>query len=321
MREEKTIKVSILVPFYNVEKYVGRCLDSLFSQTYKNIEFVFVNDCSPDNSMEVVINKIEEFHVSEKCKIIVHERNLGISASRNDCLENITGDFFLFIDSDDYIDNNMVELLVKGALKENADIVGCGYIEEYPDRSVEFPQKYTNDHVEMMKAITLLTIKGVLWKLLVNTDILRAHPEVRFDTSNNMGEDYLFCCQIFFYAQRFASVDKCLYHYVQYNPNNVTRTTSFNVECQAYAIREVEKFYRKVGFGEIVREELDQRKFVAKLPLLLDKRCIDVGRWKNLFPECNEMWRKIHFSKGNRFIFRLAQSPFYWLIPFIMKIK
>lgn len=314
MREEKTIKISILVPFYNVEKYVGRCVESLFSQTYKNIEYVFVNDCSPDNSLEVVINKIEEFHVSEKCKLIIHEKNLGISASRNDCLDNMTGDYFLFIDSDDYIENNMVELLVDAAKKEKADIVGCGYIEEYPDHSVEFPQKYTNDHVEMMKAITLLTIKGVLWKLLVNTDILRTHPEVRFDTSHNMGEDYLFCCQVFFYAQRFASVDKCLYHYVQYNPNNVTKTTAFNVECQAYSLRAVEKFYREKGVFDVLKNELLKRKFICKLPLLLDKDCIDVTKWRSLFPESNSKWKELHFSKGNRLLFRLAQSPLYWLV-------
>ena len=317
MREEKNIKVSILVPFYNVEDYVGRCVDSLFSQTYKNIEYVFVNDCSPDKSMGIINSKIDSFQVSEKCKMIVHEQNMGISASRNDCLDNMTGDYFLFIDSDDYIDSNMVELLVEAALKENADIAGCGYIEEYPDHRVEFPQKYSNDHMEMMKAITLLTIKGVLWKLLVNVNILKEHPEVRFDPANNMGEDYLFCCQVFYYAQRFASVDRCLYHYVQYNPNNVTKMAAYNVECQAFAIREVEKFYRKKGVFDALQNELIKRKFIAKLPLLLDKNCRDVKRWRNLFPESNDAWKELDFSKGNRCFFCIAQSSWYWLIPFL----
>ena len=317
MREEKNIKVSILVPFYNVEDYVGRCVDSLFSQTYKNIEYVFVNDCSPDKSMDVINSKIDSFQVSEKCKMIIHEQNMGISASRNDCLDNMTWDYFLFIDSDDYIDSNMVELLVEAALKENADIAGCGYIEEYPDRRVEFPQRYSDDHMEMMKAITLLTIKGVLWKLLVNVNILKEHPEVRFDPANNMGEDYLFCCQVFYYAQRFASVDRCLYHYVQYNPNNVTKTAAYNVECQAFAIREVEKFYRKKGVFDALQNELIKRKFIAKLPLLLDKNCRDVKRWRNLFPESNDAWKELDFSKGNRCFFCIAQSSWYWLIPFL----
>ena len=117
------IKVSILVPFYKVEHYVGRCVESLFTQTYKNIEYVFVNDCSPDKSMEVINELIDKFDMASKCKIIVHETNLGISASRNDCLDNMTGDFFLFIDSDDYIDLDFYEKLYNRAIETNADLV------------------------------------------------------------------------------------------------------------------------------------------------------------------------------------------------------
>ena len=315
---EEAIKVSILVPFYKVERYVGRCVESLFTQTYQNIEYVLVNDCTPDRSMEVVNEYIDKYNVASKCKMIVHEQNMGISASRNDCLDNMTGDYFLFIDSDDYIDSDMVELLVKAALKENADIAGCGYIEEYADHSVEHPQNYTNNHDEMLKAITLLTIKGVMWKLLVMSTIVTTHRnEVRFIPDRNMVDDYLFCCQIFYYAQRFASVDRCMYHWIQYNPNNYTHTTIFAVESQAAAIRKVEEFYNNKGVISIVSDELRKRKFISKLPLLLDKNCIDVKRWRLLFPESNDVWKGMSFSKGNQWLFRLAQSPFYcffWLL-------
>ena len=315
---EKSIKVSILVPFYNVENYVGRCVESLFTQTYPNIEYVFVNDCTPDGSMEVVHEYIDKYNVASKCKVIVHEQNKGISASRNDCLDNMTGDYFLFIDSDDYIDSDMVELLVKAAIRGNADIAGCGYVEEFADHSVEHPQNYTNNHDEMLKAITLLTIKGVMWKLLVRSTIVTTHrDEVRFIPDRNMVDDYLFCCQIFYYAQRFASVDRCMYHWIQYNPNNYTHTTIFAVESQAAAIRKVEEFYNEKGVINIVSDELRKRKFISKLPLLLDKNCIDVKRWRSLFPESNDVWREMRFSKGNQWLFRLAQSPFYWLFPFL----
>ena len=199
--------------------------------------------------------------------MIVHEKNMGISVSRNDCLDNMTGDYFLFVDSDDYIDCDMVELLVEAAVKEDADIAGCGYVEEYPDRSVEFPQKYTNNHDEMMRAITLLTIKGVMWKLLVRSTIVTDHKdEVRFIPNRNMVDDYLFCCQLFYYAKRFAGVDRCMYHWIQYNPNNYTHTTVFAVESQAAAIRKVEEFYIKNNLHEILETELLKRKFISKLP-------------------------------------------------------
>jgi glycosyltransferase involved in cell wall biosynthesis len=252
--------------------------------------------------------------------MIIHNQNQGISASRNDCLDNMTGDFFLFIDSDDYIDKDMVELLVDAAIKEDADISGCGYIEEFADHSVEHPQKYTNDHGEMMRAITLLTIKGVMWKLLVRSTIVTEHKdEVRFIPDRNMVDDYLFCCQIFYYAKRFASVDRCMYHWIQYNPNNYTHTTVFAVESQAAAIRKTEDFYREKGVYDVVKTELIQRKFISKLPLLFDKECIDVVRWRNLFPESNNVWKNMSFSLGNKILFLLAQSPFYRFIPLLKR--
>ena len=318
--DEHQIKVSILVPFYKVENYVGRCVESLFTQTYKNIEYVFVNDCTPDGSMEVINEKIDKYGMNDKCKMIIHNQNQGISASRNDCLDNMTGDFFLFIDSDDYIDKDMVELLVDAAIKEDADISGCGYIEEFADHSVEHPQKYTNDHGEMMRAITLLTIKGVMWKLLVRSTIVTEHKdEVRFIPDRNMVDDYFFCCQIFYYAKRFASVDRCMYHWIQYNPNNYTHTTVFAVESQAAAIRKTEEFYREKGVYDVVKTELIQRKFISKLPLLFDKECIDVVRWRNLFPESNNVWKEMSFSLGNKMLFLLAQSPLYRFIHLLKR--
>ena len=312
------IKVSILVPFYAVEKFVGRCVKSLFTQTYQNIEYVFVNDCTPDSSMEVINEYITKYGVADKCKLIVHEKNQGISASRNDCLDNMTGDYFLFIDSDDYIDKDMVELLVDAAVRENADISGCGYIEEYADHSVEHPQKYTNDHNEMMRAITLLTLKGVMWKLLVRSTIVTEHKdEVRFIPDRNIVDDYLFCCQIFYYAQRFTGVDRCMYHWIQYNPNNYTHTTVFAVESQAAAIIKAEEFYQEKGVFNVVEDELNIRKFISKLPLLLDKNCFDVKKWRNLFPESNDVWKDMNFSMGNKIRFYIASSAFYRFLSFI----
>lgn len=311
-----TAKVSILVPFYKVEKYVGRCVESLFTQTYSNIEYIFVNDCTPDGSMDIIFEYINKYNVQEKCKFIVHQENMGICASRNDCLDHATGDYVLFIDSDDYIDKDMVESLVEAAVKDNADISGCGYIEEYDDRSIEFPQKYTNDYKEMLKAITVLTIKGVMWKLLIRRSIIEKN-HIRFMPEKNMVDDYLFCCQVFFYSRSFTGVDKCMYHYIQFNPNNYSHRTIFNINHQAEAIRETEKFYKEKGVYYIVEKELLIRKFISKLPLILDKNCKDVKTWRSLFPESNEVWKELCFSKGNQIRFRLALSPFYWLAMII----
>ena len=123
------------------------------------------------------------------------------------------------------------------------------------------------------------------------------------------------------YAKSFASVDRCLYHYVQYNPNNLTRISLQNIESQAAAIKIVENFYREKGVYKIVEKELNVRKFISKLPLILDITCLDVKKWRSLFPESNDVRKQMNFPVGNKVICFLALSPFYWLVPLLRKFR
>ena len=121
--------VSICVPIYGVEKYIERCAISLFEQTYKNIEYIFVNDCTQDNSIDVLKSIIEKYPVRKNCvRIINHERNKGLGAARNTAITNATGMFIMHVDSDDYVEKDIVERLVKKQNENNSDIVTCGYI-------------------------------------------------------------------------------------------------------------------------------------------------------------------------------------------------
>lgn len=116
-------KVSIIVPVYNVSLYIKRCLNSIVAQTYKNIEVIFVDDCGVDDS----IAKVEDFIKSTDidCKILRHAKNLGLSAARNTGLEAVTGEYVYFLDSDDEITDNCIELLVAALNQFEYDIV-CG---------------------------------------------------------------------------------------------------------------------------------------------------------------------------------------------------
>ena len=122
--KDKFMKVSILVPVYNVEKYFARCLETLFSQTYSGIEYVFVNDCTPDKSMYVLQETLEKYPSrANSVKIIENKQNLGIAIVRNTLLENATGEYVLFVDSDDWIEVDAIEKFVDKALQSNSDIV------------------------------------------------------------------------------------------------------------------------------------------------------------------------------------------------------
>ena len=306
--KDKFMKVSILVPVYNVEKYFARCLETLFSQTYSDIEYVFVNDCTPDKSMFVLQETLEKYPSrANSVKIIENKQNLGIAIVRNTLLENATGEYVLFVDSDDWIEVDAIEKFVDKAQQSNADIVGCDYFEEYPDRQVLFKQSYPSHHVEAMKAMTLLRIKGVLWKLFMRRELI-VHNNIYFVPEVQFGEDYIFCCKLFFYAKSFSCVDEALYHYVQYNPNNYCSTDSgLRIESFSRAITIVETFYREKGVYDILEKELLQRKFLSKSSYVLDAKKRDIKKWANYFPESNGAWRGLNYSLPNRIKFLLAE--------------
>ena len=116
--------VSILVPIYGVEKYIKRCAISLFEQTYKNIEFVFVNDCTRDSSISVLKDVVTEYpHLADKVKIINHIRNKGLAAARNTAVKESSGDFIFHVDADDWLEKTAIESCVNVQEVNDADIV------------------------------------------------------------------------------------------------------------------------------------------------------------------------------------------------------
>lgn len=118
--------ISIVIPIYNVGQYIVKCLDSVFSQTFSNIEVILVDDCGTDNSMELVREYLLE-HNMPQARIVVHEKNRGLSAARNTGLENAKGDYVYFLDSDDCITDDCIEVLVKALDEREYDVVMADY--------------------------------------------------------------------------------------------------------------------------------------------------------------------------------------------------
>ena len=117
-----------MVPVYGVEKYIERCARSLFEQTYENLEYIFVDDCSPDKSMEILMRVMEDYpNRKEQVRIIHHEHNRGLAAARNTALDAATSSFITHVDSDDYLSLEAIQLLVEKQVETGADIVSGNY--------------------------------------------------------------------------------------------------------------------------------------------------------------------------------------------------
>lgn len=133
MQELKNPDISIIVPVYNVEKYLPQCLESLINQTYANIEIICVNDGSTDNSLEI----LDKYAKRDSRIIVINQKNSGVSVARNAALKIISGKYLMFVDGDDWIELNNCETAYNLIEKYNADVVMWSYIREYPNKALK----------------------------------------------------------------------------------------------------------------------------------------------------------------------------------------
>ena len=194
------MKVSVLVPVYGVERYVEQCARTLFGQTYHNLEYIFVDDCSPDNSIPLLRQVLTEFPQREaQVKIVRHDRNRGLGAARKTALEAATGDFVLNVDSDDYISLDAVEKLVMRQQETGADVVS----------SAEPPyNKQTCLRLMLIQHTLLPHIWGRLIRRSLYTDYGIASVE-----GINMAEDLALTPRLIHAAHTIAYIEDVTYYY------------------------------------------------------------------------------------------------------------
>ena len=126
-------KISIIVPIYNVKKYIQQCVESLINQTYKNLEIILIDDGSTDGCGELC----DEFGKKDQRIHVIHKQNGGLSDARNKGIDVASGDYIGFVDSDDWISHNMYEKMLSSLKSVNADIAVCGWVEEFLNNSIE----------------------------------------------------------------------------------------------------------------------------------------------------------------------------------------
>ena len=224
--------ISIIVPVYNVEKYLKRCVDSILAQTYKNLEVVLVNDGSTDNS-----GVICDEYAKEDTRIkVVHKENGGVSTARNVGLEVATGECIGFIDSDDYIEPTMFETLLSKLEKENADMVICGFRQVQVNGVAKINKVDHNIDWSKENIIKNYFTQGIIKELmyapvnkLYKKSLIR---NLRFCEKYRMGEDILFLFQCIEKMNKLAYVDGVFYNYVM--RENSAMTSPFSQKRLEY---------------------------------------------------------------------------------------
>lgn len=209
-------KVSVVVPVYGVEKYIERCARSLFEQTLDDMEFVFVDDCTKDNSIKVLEGVIEDYpDRKNQIKIIHHEHNKGLSHARETGVSNATGDFIGHCDSDDWVDKCMYEEMYSTAIAGGYDYVKCGHRKTDLDSIDEIHSVYTGNGNLNTSIVLDYMLKWKGWNSIWDTLIKK---EIYFNnkilyTNNPMLEDFFVVAQLLPCANRVGVVQKPFYFY------------------------------------------------------------------------------------------------------------
>lgn len=311
---EQDIQVTILMPIYKVEQYLENTLDSVFTQTYSNIEFVFVNDNSPDNSLQVLTNTIIKHGIEEsRYTIINHQNNEGIAVSRSDCLANARGDYVYFVDSDDWIEKDAVEQMVAATKEGTIDIVGCDYMKDYMSGKTTYHhENYAETCRENLIKCLNYDIATVLWKLLIRRSLF---DNFKITPHIDIVEDYIMSVKLYYYANSFVAIPRAFYHYVQYNQARVSLQTLWSISMHIKGVEEVELFCREVGlYDDVVARLLLLRKFNIKSNFVLNKKLLDRNAYCKTFPESKGLWHVINYSKKECLKFWLADHGLFILL-------
>lgn len=283
--------VTIIVPGFNIENYVRRCLESISNQSYKNLEIVLVNDGSTDETGKI----FDDYAKKDERIRVLHKSNGGVSSARNLGLQQATGDYVLFVDGDDWLEKNAIEMLVDVVKLYDNDVVLFEYCVDYVDGKKNVclhPELHGSMTVQQAIENTIAPINRFVWSKLYKRSILRG---VYFDETIHLGEDTLFACEAMINGESAYFIAKPLYHYVQ-SANSATRKKYFDKRMltgkDAYykLVRICRKYYPK-------SEDIAIRNYIEILMTII------MDMYKE--PKRNRSWIRQYTNEIRKYLLKL----------------
>lgn len=239
-------KVSVIVPAYNVENYIEKCLNSLVNQTLEDIEIIVVNDGSQDKTKEKILDFCNKY--PQKVKYLEKE-NGGLSSARNFGMPYAVGEYVAFLDSDDYVELSMYEEMYNEAKRENFDMVECDFIWEYPN-------KKRFDHGELAHSKKEMIVKNrvVAWNKLIKREVIEK-AKIEFPMGLRY-EDVEFFYKLVPFLDKVSIVNKCFIHYIQ-RGNSIVNTQNIRTKEIFTVLNNVIKYYKENNIYEEYKDELE----------------------------------------------------------------
>lgn len=295
------MNISVIVPVYNVEKYIERCITSIINQTFtEGVECIVINDCTPDKSMEIVERLVSKYDGSIQFKLIYHEKNKGIAAVRNTGLDTATGDYTIYIDSDDYCELDMLEKMYTKAFEEDADIVVSSFWMEFKEKQVYIKNEVSSNRKTRLKESLTGKYNLSMWNKLVRRN-LYIDNEIRYIDGIDFAEDSIISYRLFYYAQRVVWLPLAFVHYIKYRLDSYTVFLSLNsLRNILNGERYVLEFFSLVNLDKELEDEIIYRRIDTRMYLLLHTNGVLQKKWNNLYHDIpNRKALKALFSHEN----------------------
>lgn len=216
---ENKYKLSVIVPVYNTEKYIERCIKSIFDQSFKDYQLIIINDGSTDNCDKIIRNLIKN-----RDNIIYKKiKNSGVAAARNIGLSYASGEYITFVDSDDFVEVDIYKKLYNHAIANDSDIVGCAYKKIYKNSEKEIhPKNLSYFGKSLRESKEIICNSNPYTPLKIFKRSLIVNNEILFDEDLRIFEDLLFCYKLFLLSNKISFVDECLYNYNCLNESSLT---------------------------------------------------------------------------------------------------
>lgn len=305
---EENTRLSVIIPVYNVEKYIERCTLSLMNQTLKHgIEFLFINDCTPDHSVDIIRNIVDKYpERRSQVRIIDMPVNSGQGAVRNRGMHEAQGEYIIHCDSDDWVEFDMYEILLNQADEKNADMVVTDFFIEYADH--QEIEVYPDTSIKE----SILLGQKIWWSLC--TRIVRKKLFIEHDiypiSGINVMEDFLVLNKATYHANKIEYIHKPLYHYNRTNENSILKedNNERNFYYIAIVAEDLYRYFHKgkekwaKGYFSDFYDNIQKIK-IAKRDWLLLKEHYDIKRWKKTFPGT---WPYMLRNKERSFAYRIC---------------
>ena len=316
------IKVSVIVPVYNTEKYLRKCLESVLFQTLKEIEIILINDGSKDNSHLIC----EEYRKRDKRIIYVNKKNEGCSATRNIGISMAKGEYIAFVDSDDFIEKDMYKIMYDKAKEDNLDILICGI--KLLDENYKFlrgitPKKQSK-LIDYQKSGEGNCFNSQSNKLYKKSFILKNN--IFFPISTHMGEDLFFNIKAFYFTKKIDIIEGLYYNYY----NNLSSVThNLNKKFEIFiTLHEIFNFFKEVErekYIDIFNEFLIYSGISCMYGTIEDLRIQKDKNWKEVLRLSEKNIRQFEnnftFKQKIYIFYRKQRIKFYFLKPVVKKIR